>query len=258
MMRRRLVIGNWKMKGSRHSVTALLKGLQSIDVYEKLSVTGVICPPYIFLQACEHALTGGSFLLGAQNVCQYSADSGAYTGEISAEMLRDFSCQYVLVGHSERRHWYRETDACITDKFNRVLQAGLIPVLCVGETDEQRCAGETQAVIQKQLAAIVELVDHTPSVRRSVIAYEPVWAIGTGHQASPEQAQAVHAAIRSQVREYDQAWAEELQILYGGSVAPQNVAGIIQMPDIDGVLVGGASLSAQNFLEIIKICGQFS
>lgn len=231
MARARLVAGNWKMHGSRASIAALLDALVEGNPPSACAV----CVPFPYLAQAAERLRGTRIAWGAQNVSEHA--QGAYTGEVSAAMLAEFGCRYVIVGHSERRSLYGETDAQAAAKFAAVRSAGMTPILCVGETLAQREAGQTEAVVARQLSA-VEFED-------AVLAYEPVWAIGTGRNASPEQAQAVHAFLRKRV-------PAETPILYGGSVKPQNAAQIFSMPDVDGGLIGGASLVAKDFLDIVK------
>jgi triosephosphate isomerase (TIM) len=234
MARGRLVAGNWKMHGSRASVQALLDSLlQGIPKDAKAGCA--VCAPFPYLALVAERLRGSPIAWGAQNASEHA--QGAYTGEVSAAMLAEFGCRYVLVGHSERRQLYGESDAQVAAKFAAVKKAGMTPILCVGETLQQRDAGQTEAVVARQLAA-VEFKD-------AVLAYEPVWAIGTGRNATPEQAQAVHAFLRKRV-------PPPTLILYGGSVKPQNAAAIFAMPDVDGGLIGGASLVAKDFLAIVE------
>jgi triosephosphate isomerase len=234
MARGRLVAGNWKMHGSRASVQALLDSLlQGIPKDAKADCA--VCAPFPYLALVAERLRGSPIAWGAQNASEHA--QGAYTGEVSAAMLAEFGCRYVLVGHSERRQLYGESDAQAAAKFAAVKKAGMTPILCVGETLEERDAGQTEAVVARQLGA-VEFKD-------AVLAYEPVWAIGTGRNATPEQAQAVHAFLRRKV-------SSDTPILYGGSVKPQNAAAIFAMPDVDGGLIGGASLVAKDFLDIVK------
>jgi triosephosphate isomerase (TIM) len=230
MKRSRLVAGNWKMHGSRASIAALLEAL----VKENPSGCAV-CAPFPYLAQVAERLRGSAIAWGAQNASEHA--QGAYTGEVSAAMLAEFGCRYVIVGHSERRQLYRETDAQVAAKFAAVKAAGMTPILCVGETLEEREAGQTEAVVARQLGEV--------AFENAVLAYEPVWAIGTGRNATPEQAQAVHAFLRKRV-------LAQTPILYGGSVKPQNAAAIFAMPDVDGGLIGGASLVAKDFLEIVK------
>jgi triosephosphate isomerase len=234
MARGRLVAGNWKMHGSRASIQALLDSLlQGIPKEAKAGCA--VCVPCPYLALVAERLRGSPIAWGAQNVSEHA--QGAYTGEVSAAMLAEFGCRYVLVGHSERRQLYRESDAQAAAKFAAAKKAGMIPILCVGETLEERDAGQTEAVVARQLGAV--------DFKDAVLAYEPVWAIGTGRNATPEQAQAVHAFLRKRV-------PAQTLILYGGSVKPQNAAAIFAMPDVDGGLIGGASLVAKDFLDIVK------
>ena len=233
-MRSRLVAGNWKMHGSRASIAALL------DELVKASPSGcAVCPPFPYLAQVAERLRGSAIAWGAQNVSEHA--QGAYTGEVSAAMLAEFGCRYAIVGHSERRQLYGESDAQVAAKFAAVKAAGMTPILCVGETLEERDAGRTEAVVARQVLAVLE----KNSPENAVLAYEPVWAIGTGRNATPEQAQAVHAFLRKKV-------GADTPILYGGSVKPQNAAAIFAMPDVDGGLIGGASLVAKDFLDIVK------
>jgi triosephosphate isomerase (TIM) len=234
MTRTRLVAGNWKMHGSRASNRALLEAVAS-GAGAVAGVQCAVCPPFPYLQQVSEQLAGTRIALGAQNVSEHA--QGAHTGEVAASMLVEFGCRYVLVGHSERRQLYRETDAGVAAKFAAARAAGLIPVLCVGETLEEREAGRTEAVVARQLDAV--------KFEGGVLAYEPVWAIGTGRNATPEQAQEVHAFLRKKV-------PAQTVILYGGSVKAQNAAAIFAMPDVDGGLIGGASLVANDFIEIVK------
>jgi triosephosphate isomerase len=230
-MRARLVAGNWKMHGSRESNRALLDALVAADV------ACAVCVPYPYLAQAADRLQGTRVAWGAQNLSEHAA--GAFTGEVSAAMLADFGCRYVLVGHSERRQLFAETDAQAAAKFAAARAAGVTPILCVGETLEQRDAGRTEAVVARQLDAVLE----RGAFGDAVLAYEPVWAIGSGRTATPEQAQQVHGFLR-------QRMGAATRILYGGSVKPQNAAAIFAMPDVDGGLIGGASLVAQDFLAI--------
>jgi len=230
MARSPLVAGNWKMHGSRASIAALLDALVSEN-----PGSCAVCAPFPYLAQVAERLRGSAVAWGAQNVSEHA--QGAYTGEVSAAMLAEFGCRYVIVGHSERRQLYGEGDALVAAKFAAVRSAGMTPILCVGETLQERDAGKTEAVVGRQLGA-VDFAD-------AVLAYEPVWAIGTGRNATPEQAQAVHAFLRKKV-------PSGTPILYGGSVKPQNAAAIFAMPDVDGGLMGGASLVAKVFLDIVK------
>jgi triosephosphate isomerase (TIM) len=231
MKRSRLVAGNWKMHGSRASIAALLDAL----LKENPGSGCAVCAPFPYLGQVAERLRGSPIAWGAQNVSEHA--QGAYTGEVSAAMLVEFGCRYVIVGHSERRQLYRETDEQVAAKFAAVKAAGMTPILCVGETLEERDSGKTETVVARQLGAV--------KFEGAVLAYEPVWAIGTGRNATPEQAQAVHGFLRKRL-------PPGTSILYGGSVKPQNAAPIFAMPDVDGGLIGGASLVAKDFLDIVK------
>src|SRR5882672_3679501 len=235
MARTRLVAGNWKMQGSRAAnralLDAILRGLPK-------GTQCVVCPPFPYLADVAEQLRGSAIALGAQNVSEHA--QGAYTGEVSAAMLAEFGCRYVIVGHSERRQLYGESDAQVAAKFAAARSAGLTPILCVGETLAEREAGRTEEVVARQLDAV--------KFSDAVLAYEPVWAIGTGRNATPEQAQAVHAFLRGKLK-------ADASILYGGSVKAQNAAAIFAMPDVDGGLIGGASLVAEDFLAILRAAG---
>lgn len=246
-MRQPLVAGNWKMNGSRDSATALLE-----DVVQGLSPANrevVVCPPFVYIADASRLLKGSELGLGAQTVSE--EESGAFTGEISAGMLQDFDCDYVIVGHSERRGLFGETNETVARKFMAAARQGLRPILCVGETLEEREKGVTEQVIREQLDAVLEAAGVHAFVE-AVVAYEPVWAIGTGQTASPEQAQSVHAMIRARVAEADDTIADRLRIIYGGSVKAGNAADLFAKPDIDGGLIGGASLDADSFLSICE------
>lgn len=247
-MRQSLVVGNWKMNGSLASIQTLLEGIKQGITTVKNAEVGV-CPPFVYLPQVSTFLAGSSITWGAQNL-SYEAP-GAFTGEIAAPMLLDFKCKYVIVGHSERRALYGENDEIVAKKCGAAQAAGLIPILCVGELLEQREAGETEQVIQRQLDAVIRLQGVT-LLSRAVIAYEPVWAIGTGKTATPQQAQDVHAFIRQRIAQQDVKIAEKIQILYGGSVKGSNAAELFAMPDIDGGLIGGASLKVDEFLTICQ------
>lgn len=244
-MRRKLVAGNWKMHGTLQQNAALLARIAAGA--SGLTCEIAVCPPYPYLGQGQAALQGSSVALGAQSVSEHPV--GAFTGEVSASMLVEFGCRYVLVGHSERRAMFGESDAVVAAKFQAAQKAGLVPVLCVGETLGEREAGQTTSVIARQLSAVLDRVG-VAALASAVIAYEPVWAIGTGVTASPAQAQAVHAAIRAQVAVLDAGVAEGLRILYGGSVKPQNAKELFGQSDIDGGLIGGAALVADDFLTI--------
>lgn len=252
-MRRQIVAGNWKMNGTRASVTSLLAGLTA-GVSSLTGVDVIVFPPYIYIEFVAKLLEQTQMSWGAQNLSPES--SGAFTGEISAEMLLDFACKYVIVGHSERRSLFGETNEIVAKKFIQAKLTGLVPILCLGETLVERQQNRTQEVVSRQLGAILELPNGIELLQNSVLAYEPVWAIGTGLTASPAQAQEVHLAIRQQVRDVSVAVAGTLPILYGGSVKAANAAELFAMPDIDGGLIGGASLHAQEFLEICHAAKQ--
>ncbi|MGA2710802.1 MAG: triose-phosphate isomerase [Steroidobacteraceae bacterium] len=245
-MRRPMVAGNWKMNGSRATNTALLADLER-RLKPEWPIDVVVFPPFVYLPDAVRALEDGTIVVGAQNVCAEA--SGAFTGEVAAAMLKDVGCSLTIVGHSERRHWYHEDDSLVARKFAAVMAAGLVPVLCLGETLEEREANKTESVVARQLDAVIAL-SGVERMTTAVIAYEPVWAIGTGRTASPEQAQAVHAFIRHRVAEQNARIASQMRILYGGSVKASNAADLFSMPDVDGGLVGGASLSADEFYEI--------
>lgn len=250
-MRRPFVAGNWKMHGTRASVATLLDGIQS-GIAKVGNCEVAVCPPYVFLPQVQAQIKGSKIAWGAQNLSQEK--SGAFTGEISAEMLVEVGCSCVIVGHSERRALYGESDALVAKKYAAALAAGLTPILCVGELLEERESGATEAVVARQLDAVLS-TSGAASLARAVIAYEPVWAIGTGRTASPQQAQDVHAFIRARVRGHDAKVADGVRILYGGSVKGSNAAEIFKMVDVDGGLIGGASLKADEFLAICQAAG---
>ena len=246
-MRKTLVAGNWKLNGSKESIKELLSGIQAGMSEAKADV--VVCAPYIYIPLVEEILSGSNIGYGSESISEN--DSGAFTGEISGEMLKDFNCQYAIVGHSERRSLFGEKDADTANKFAAARKHGLTPILCVGELLEEREAGTTEAVVSRQLDAVIAL-EGIAALADAVIAYEPVWAIGTGKTASPQQAQDVHAFIRAKIAKRDEAVAEKVQILYGGSVNGGNAEELFAMEDIDGGLIGGASLKAEDFLAICK------
>jgi triosephosphate isomerase len=245
-MRRKLVAGNWKMHGLRAENAPLVEAILGVSGIE--SIECVLCPPYVYLADVARLLRDSSVRLGAQNLCAES--SGAFTGEVSAAMLRDVGCQYVIVGHSERRHLYGEDDMLVARKCAAALARGLTPILCLGEQLSEREAGRTQEVVERQLEAVVALTG-IEGFARAVIAYEPVWAIGTGRTASPQQAEEVHAFIRQRLARRDAKIAAGLLILYGGSVKAGNAAELFAQADVDGGLIGGASLKADEFSSII-------
>ena len=247
--RKHVVAGNWKMFQTRdeaqatvREVVGLVGNIQNVDI--------VVCPPFTALGAVEEILTGSIVQLGAQNV--HWQDEGAFTGEISVSMLADYGCSHVIIGHSERRHYFQESDEVIQDKLEKVFSTELTPILCIGESLEAREADRVQEVIPSQLErALRELTD--PQTSRIIIAYEPVWAIGTGRTATPELAEKVHFLIRSWLSDHSSVGvAEQVRILYGGSVTPENAGQLIEQENIDGFLVGGASLDAQSFAKIVQ------
>ncbi len=244
-MRRNLVIGNWKMKINHQSAQKLID--EMIAGMPVVDADIAVCPPYLYIPEVSQRLVDTSIGLGAQNVATHS--EGAYTGEIAAVMLNDFNCKYAIVGHSERRANYADTDESVAQRFQQALDANIIPVLAIGELLEDREQGNTFDVVAKQLNAVIDFAG-IESFQNAVIAYEPVWAIGTGMTASAEQAQEVHLYIRQLLAEKSSQVAESIQIIYGGSVKPQNAEALFAMPDIDGALVGGDSLSADSFLKI--------
>jgi triosephosphate isomerase len=241
-----MVAGNWKMNGSQSRNAALLGELE-LRLKPQWPIDIAVFPPFVYLPEAVRATIGGGIRIGAQDVCAEA--SGAFTGEVAASMLLDVGCTLALVGHSERRHWYHEDDALVARKFAAASAAGLTPVLCCGETLEEREAGSTEAVIARQLDAVIAL-NGIAGFTGAIVAYEPVWAIGTGRTATPDQAQAVHAFIRHRIAEQNAKIAGQLPILYGGSVKAGNAVELFAMPDVDGGLVGGASLSADEFYEI--------
>jgi triosephosphate isomerase len=246
-MRRKLVIGNWKLNGCRSSNPGLLG-----DIVNGLSADSAecgICVPAPYLEQCETLLSGTAVAWGAQDVSTH--DCGAYTGEMSAAMLAEFSCRYVIVGHSERRAYHCESNELVGCKAVAALAAGLIPVVCVGETLEEREGGRTEAVVGAQLDAVLDMLD-ADAAARIVLAYEPVWAIGSGKTATPELAQDVHRLLRTRLAEKNAQAAAVVRILYGGSMKPENAKELMAMPDIDGGLIGGAALKAADFLAIIR------
>lgn len=245
MSRTKFVAGNWKMHGSLGSNLALLTAVRGGAAALKGQMA--VCVPYPYLAQAQAVLAGSNVAWGAQDVSEHA--QGAYTGEVSAGMLNDFGCRYVIVGHSERRSYYGDSDVVVAAKFAAALKAGLTPILCVGETLAEREAGITAEVVIRQMDAIMS-ASGVAALGGAVVAYEPVWAIGTGKTATPAQAQEVHAMIRDRVARDDKAVAGVLQILYGGSVKPANARELFGQPDIDGGLIGGASLVADDFLGI--------
>jgi triosephosphate isomerase len=249
-MRRTLVAGNWKMHGSRTGAADLIGAIrQGLGTVKDPQVA--VCPPFVYLTEAARLLQGSPLALGAQDLCERNGE-GAFTGEVSGAMLRDAGCRYVIVGHSERRTIYGEDDQRVAEKFFAARAASLMPILCVGERLEERERGETEAVVARQLDAVLGREGGAQAFGEAVIAYEPIWAIGTGRTATPEQAQQVHAFIRGRLAARDRTAAAKVQILYGGSVKPGNAAELFAMADIDGGLIGGASLDAEQFLAICR------
>jgi len=250
-MRKPLVAGNWKMHGSRAENADLVGSLLD-RLRPEWQAEVMVCPPFVYLLETGRQLKGHGVLLGAQTLC--AEPQGAFTGEVSAAMLKDVGCTHVIVGHSERRHLFRESDAAVARKFVAAQANGLVPVLCLGETLEERESGKTWEVVSRQLEAVVS-VSGIDAFTRAIIAYEPVWAIGTGRNATPEQAQEVHAMIRGRLASLSGTIADSVRILYGGSVKAANARELFSMPDIDGGLVGGASLKAEEFAQICAAAG---
>lgn len=246
-MRRKLIAGNWKMNGGRAANAALLASLRK-EIGTSPCDVGV-CVPAPYFGQCQEVLSGSEIRWGGQDVSVH--DAGAYTGEVSASMLRDFGCELVIVGHSERRTYHAESDQLVGEKARQALKFGLTPIVCVGETLAEREAGETSKIVCRQLDAVLAVIEmeKLPGI---VVAYEPVWAIGTGKTATPDMAQEVHAVLRKCMKEKSSQAAEQVRILYGGSMKPDNAASLLAMPDIDGGLIGGASLKAADFLTIIR------
>jgi len=246
-MRRTIVAGNWKMNASKESVNKLILGILSGMSEVRSEV--VVCAPFPYLSQVEALITHSQVKLGAQNLNTNS--SGAFTGEVSANMIKDFGARHVIVGHSERRSLYGETSLLVAEKVKTALDNDLTPLLCVGESLEQREFGETEAVVAEQINTVIELVG-IDAFRNIIIAYEPVWAIGTGKTASPEQAQAAHLFIRDLLRKSNESIAQSTHILYGGSMNAGNAKELISCADIDGGLIGGAALKAEDFLQICR------
>ena len=242
--RRPLVVGNWKMHGSRPANTELLAAIAGARPF---GADVAVCVPYVYLTETASQLAGTDIRWGAQDVSAHA--QGAYTGEVSAAMLAECGCRYAIVGHSERRQYHAESDELVAAKAQAALGKGVTPIVCVGETLEQREAGQTEAVVKRQLAAVIRELAHCAA--EMVVAYEPVWAIGTGRTATPEQAQHVHALLRAQMQAAT-GHAGTLRLLYGGSVKPDNAAALFAQPDIDGGLIGGASLKAADFIAICR------
>ncbi len=247
-MRKPMVAGNWKMNGSRSANQTLIDGINK-GLSDIKSAEVLVCPPAVYLADVASAVQGSDIKLGSQDANENN--SGAFTGELAADMLTDVGCTHTILGHSERRHIYAESNERIAEKFIAVQAAGLIPILCVGELLEEREAEQTEAVVGRQLDVVIEKAGIS-AFANAIIAYEPVWAIGTGKTASPEQAQAVHAFIRGRLSASDEAVASNTRLLYGGSVKPENANELFNMTDIDGGLIGGASLNADDFLAICR------
>jgi triosephosphate isomerase len=243
-MRRKLVVGNWKMNGSRAANAELLAGILSARPF---GCDVAVCVPFPYLSETAVALSGSELRWGSQDCSAHA--QGAYTGEVSAAMLAEFGCRYAIVGHSERRQYHGESDQLVADKAKAALARGITPIVCVGETLAQREAGETDPVVKRQLSAVIHALAHCAG--EMVVAYEPVWAIGTGKVATPEQAQAVHALLRAQLHAATPR-ADQMILLYGGSMKPDNAASLLAQPDIDGGLIGGASLKAAEFVAICR------
>ena len=248
-MRKKLVAGNWKMHGSLADNAALLAAIKPALA----GVEAAVCVPFPYLAQAQAALAGSTIAWGAQNLSEQP--KGAFTGEVSSAMLLDFGCTYVIVGHSERRSLYGESDELVAKKYMAAQAAGLTPILCVGESLDERESGVTEQVVARQLDAVIGMAG-VASLAKAVVAYEPVWAIGTGKTASPEQAQAVHAFIRSKIAALDASVADGLTIQYGGSVKAANAAELMAQPEIDGGLIGGASLVADEFVAICRAAAQ--
>ncbi|MDG0852939.1 triose-phosphate isomerase [Roseateles puraquae] len=247
-MRRKLVVGNWKMHGSRAANAQLLAGLKEAGPW---NADVAVCVPFPYIAETALALTGSAIAYGAQDCSAH--EQGAYTGEVSSAMLSDIGCRYVIVGHSERRSYHAESDQLVADKAKAALAHGVTPIVCVGETRAEREAGQTESVVKRQLAAVIHTLGHCCG--EMVVAYEPVWAIGTGLTATPAQAQAVHAVLRAQLHAATDR-SGVMRILYGGSVKADNAAELFAQADIDGGLIGGASLKAGGFSAICRAAAQ--
>ena len=247
-MRVKIAAGNWKMNGSREQTAGLITALRAALGDDSRGEV-ILCPSFVYLSQAAGLLADSDIRLGAQNVA--IEDQGAFTGEVSGSMLKDSGCSHVIVGHSERRSLYGEDDATVAAKFQAAQRHGLIPILCVGETLEERQAEVTEEVVGRQLRAVLDAAG-VGSLEQAVIAYEPVWAIGTGLTATPEQAQSVHAFVRKSIAAEDGTIADSVRILYGGSVKSSNAEDLFSMPDVDGGLIGGASLKADSFLKLVR------
>jgi triosephosphate isomerase len=247
-MRQVLVAGNWKMNGSRESIRTLLDGVKA-GMGDVKSAEVAVCAPAIYIPLVEELLSGSAVSWGGEDLSVHEA--GAYTGEIAASMLNDFHCKYVIIGHSERRTYHGESDELVADKYETAMNAGLVPIFCIGETLDEREQGITNDVVARQIDAVINKLG-VAALAKGVIAYEPVWAIGTGKTATPEQAQEVHAFIRGRIADSDATVADAVQILYGGSMNAGNASELLAQADIDGGLIGGASLKSDDFLAIAK------
>ena len=247
-MRQVLVAGNWKMNGSRESIRTLLDGVKA-GMGDVKNAEIAVCAPAIYIPLVEELLSGSAVSWGGEDLSVH--ESGAYTGEIAASMLNDFHCKYVIIGHSERRTYHNESDELVAEKYEAAMNAGLVPIFCIGETLDEREQGVTNDVVARQIDAVINKLGGA-ALAKGVIAYAPVWAIGTGKTATPEQAQEVHAFIRGRIAESDAAIADAVQILYGGSMNAGNASELLAQADIDGGLIGGASLKPDDFLAIAK------
>ncbi len=250
--RRKLVVGNWKMNGGLEANAALLSSMVSALRDSVFACDVAVCVPFPYLAQARKELDGSKIAFGSQDVSEF--ESGAYTGEVSASMLREFDCRYAIVGHSERRTWFGDSNERVAAKAERAIATGLTPIVCTGETLAEREQGKAMAIVAMQLDAVLERIG-AEGLAQGVVAYEPVWAIGTGKTASPEEAQAMHAAIRAHIAKRDRGIASQLVILYGGSVKASNAAALFESADIDGGLIGGASLIAKDFVGIVDAAG---
>jgi len=251
-MRRPLVAANWKLNGSLEMVSTLVADI-SVHMQGSQQVDVIIAPPYPYLQRVGERIQGANLSLAAQNVAMHQ--QGAYTGEVAAQMLADIGCEYVIIGHSERREYYSETNEVVAKKVSCAIQSSLVPIICVGESLDDRQQGRVDEVIKAQLMSVIDEVG-IEALQHSVIAYEPIWAIGTGQTASPQQAQAVHKSIRELIARYSAQLSARIRIIYGGSVKPENARELILQEDIDGGLIGGASLDAEGFNQIVDAASE--